>query len=178
MGSHHKKPRRSHAQNRDWRTKFLTSLSKVPVVIAACRAACIESVTAYRNRQADPEFARKWDEALDAGIGLLEVKVHDQAVNGLARGVWRNDNNGNPIKVETVREYPHSLQMFLLRCRKPEVYREPQAQVNTQVNVAVTSEPRPLKEAPTDKLLALLNEIEEVAANGNGHSVVLTKPLE
>jgi len=47
-----------------WRRAFLAGLEKTGSVTQACELAKISRVTVYQNRRTDPEFARRWDEAL------------------------------------------------------------------------------------------------------------------
>jgi len=60
-------------------------------------------MTAYRHRHADPEFAEQWQDAIQHSVDDLEATAFD-----LARA-------GN-----------ESLITFLLRCHRPEIYRDTQ----------------------------------------------------
>jgi len=54
--------------------KFLTELSKLPVVTAVCETLNISRNSVYRWRKEDPGFAKKMDEALVEGeTRLIEV---------------------------------------------------------------------------------------------------------
>jgi hypothetical protein len=86
-----------------WETKFLSALSKVPSVKHACRSAGIARRTAYDRRERDVEFARRWKEAIDASVDELESVAFKKAAEGDA-----------------------NLITFLLRCHRPEIYRDTQ----------------------------------------------------
>jgi hypothetical protein len=86
-----------------WQASFLDALRKTPSIKYACSVAGIDRSTAYRRRQEDDEFAAKWQDAIQASVDELEHKAFELALAG-------NDN----------------LITFMLRCHKPEVYRETQ----------------------------------------------------
>jgi hypothetical protein len=84
-----------------WHKKFLKTLAKTPSVTHACLAANVNRTTAYEHRNANKDFARKWQEALDASIDKVELRLFQLATEG------------EPRLIE-----------FLLRCHRPEIYRE------------------------------------------------------
>jgi GAF domain-containing protein len=86
-----------------WRGRFLRALRQTPSVKHACAAAGIDRATAYRHRKEDADFAAKWEDAIQASVDELEYKAFQLAIAG--------DSN---------------LITFLLRCHKPEVYRDTQ----------------------------------------------------
>jgi hypothetical protein len=86
-----------------WQKKFLQVLAESPSVKAACLAAGVSRMTAYRYRQSDPEFAEEWQDAIRQSVDDLEAVAFKLAVEGDA-----------------------GLIQFLLRCHKPEVYRDTQ----------------------------------------------------
>lgn len=87
-------------------------------VTLACRRAGIPRRTAYDWREADEGFARKWDEAVDEGIDLLEVELRKRAFEGVERPVYYKGE-----QVGTWRFYSDALAMFLLKAHRPERYR-------------------------------------------------------
>ncbi len=101
------------------KTTFLETLAETVNVSAACRKAGIRRRTAYNWRNADPRFAREWDDALDDGIDLLEAELHRRAFEGVEKPVWHKGE-----QVGTVRHYSDALAMFLLKAHRPARYRD------------------------------------------------------
>lgn len=91
----------ANTRRRDWRPAFLAALEDTGTVVQACKAAQIDRASAYRERQRNEQFALAWAD-VDAKVTdtLERVAVH-RAVNGSDR-----------------------LLEFLLKARKPDVYRE------------------------------------------------------
>lgn len=83
------------------RESFLLTLRECGNITAACRAAGISRDTAYRWREQDPEFDKWWDAALDASTDHLEEVAYKRA-----------------------EEQSDLLLMFLLKARRPALYRE------------------------------------------------------
>lgn len=103
------------------RKHFLDALAAGLPVTAACKKANWYQPGVYQLRKENAEFAEAWDLALEAGIGLLEQEALRRATIGRELPVV--DGNGDIIRIE--RQPPSdTLLMFLLRAKKPEVYRE------------------------------------------------------
>ena len=83
------------------RALFLGALTEGASVTAACGRAVITRRTVYVWREADPEFAAAWDDAIEAGTDALE----DEA---LRRAKDKSD----------------TLLIFLLKARRPEKYKD------------------------------------------------------
>lgn len=106
-------------------------------VAAAAQAAGIERSTAFDWKNADPEFAAQWDDALNWQGDLLEDEAHRRAVIGIdeplthqghftyardeVTGELIRDAEGRPIPL-TQKRYSDPLLMMLLKGRKPERY--------------------------------------------------------
>lgn len=86
---------------RKWQRKFLQVLRQTPDVKSACRVARVARSTAYRRREADEAFRQQWDDALAASVDELEAVAFRIA----------RDGDANLIQ-------------FLLRCHRPEIYRD------------------------------------------------------
>jgi hypothetical protein len=100
----HKKNGKVHrvrARTRIWKAAFLKALRIAPSVKHACKVAKIDRRTAYKHRDKDEEFAVLWDDAIAASIDELEAVAFRKAAEG--------DSN---------------LLTFLLRCHKPQIYRD------------------------------------------------------
>lgn len=65
-----------------WHDAFLAALRQRPVVQFACDAVGIERSTAYRRRDADKDFAKAWDDALEAGIDAAEAEAFRRGLHG------------------------------------------------------------------------------------------------
>ena len=101
------------------KTIFLETLAETVNVSAACRKAGIRRRTAYNWRNADPRFAREWDDALEDGIDAMEAELHRRAFEGVEKPVWHKGQ-----QVGTVRHYSDGLAMFLLKAHRPARYRD------------------------------------------------------
>jgi len=101
-----------------WKTVFLEPLVDTVNVTLACRRAGIARRTAYDWREANAGFSRKWDDAIDEGVDLLEAELHKRAFEGVERPVYYKEE-----QVGTWRFYSDALAMFLLKAHRPERYR-------------------------------------------------------
>ena len=88
---------------RKWQRKFLAVLRKTPDVKTACRVARIARSTAYRRKESDELFSQAWDDAINLAVDNLAAVAFQRAADG--------DSN---------------LITFLLRCHRPEIYRDTQ----------------------------------------------------
>ena len=107
----------TRTRKRDWGA-FIEALSKSGHVTLACRVTGIPKRTAYDRRKADPEFARRWEEAVEVAVSILEDEARRRAVEGTAR--LRFDGRGRLIQVE--RTYSDALLLLLLRAYFPKKY--------------------------------------------------------
>lgn len=124
-----------------WHGAFIAALRETGVVRTACEAVGISRTSAYNVRNADAEFAAKWDEAIQDAADLLEVEALRRARHGVKKpviykgqlcGMWV-DEGGNVVAEQTpgstlvplsVTEYSDTLLIFLLKGIRPEKYRE------------------------------------------------------
>jgi hypothetical protein len=129
-----------------WREAFLAALREMPVVQHACDAVGIERSTAYRSRQVDDEFAKAWEEAMEAGVDRAEQEAFRRGVVGFHEPVidkghlcfvyerylddaqqeqWRMklDDNGQPVPL-TIRKHSDQLLALILKGRRKQVYAE------------------------------------------------------
>ena len=60
------------------RDTFLEHLRKVPIVQVACEKVNVSRTSVYRWREADPDFAKAMDEALEEGEGLVNDMSESQ----------------------------------------------------------------------------------------------------
>lgn len=100
--------------------KFIETLRRTGGNVSrACKAEGVGRATAYEWRAADEGFAKKWDEAVEAGLEELEQEARRRAFTGLKQAIYYQ---GKVVGYE--KEYSDALLMFLLKGGKPEKYRE------------------------------------------------------
>lgn len=82
-----------------WSRPFLDALAATSNVAASARAAQVPTKTVYDARRTNPEFHRKWQEALCEGYDLLEMDLllrlrtgEVKPAAGAKRGVRTYDN--------------------------------------------------------------------------------------
>ena len=89
-------------------TAFCAVLADTCQVRKACAAIDVSPYTAYKWRKDMPEFAAAWDEALRAGVHVLESEAHRRAFEGVDKPLVHQGNftylyreardaDGNPI---------------------------------------------------------------------------------
>lgn len=143
----------------DWGPKFLAALARTGVVQAAARLAKVGRRTVYDRRGTDPEFAAAWDEAVELSTAALETEAYRRAVTGTLRPVFHQG-----VKSGTVREHSDTLLIFLLKARRPAVYRDSH-------RVEVAGDPaNPIKVGPADvfaKIASYAADLEAAAAAEN-----------
>lgn len=86
---------------------FVEQLVKGQTITAAAKASGICRRTAYSWRESDKTFAEAWDDALEIGTEKLETEATRRALEG-----------------------SDTLLIFLLKARRPKIYRE---RVSTEV---------------------------------------------
>ena len=82
------------------RAKFLAAIADGKSVSSAAKIADLARFTVYDWRKADAEFAKDWDDAIEAGTDKLEDLAREQA-------------KATPV-----------MTMFLLKARRPEIYKD------------------------------------------------------
>lgn len=106
---------------------FLEELMLRGNVRDACAAANVPRRTVYDWRDADPAFARAWDDALDEAADIMEREAHRRAVDGVDEPVYGSLGKGEGMgEVGTIRKYSDTLLIFLLKAARPEKYRDRQ----------------------------------------------------
>lgn len=118
----------------DWIPLFLSALTEGMSVGDAARAAGIHYTLAFRRRKTDKAFDAAWMEATKISTKLLEREAARRAYHGVERPVYHKG-----IECGRIRHYSDVLMIFLLKARKPEMYRDQHEQgmggTNVQVNV-------------------------------------------
>lgn len=99
--------------------RFLAALRRGVSAGAAATEAGISRSTAQDWRADDPDFAARWEDAYEEGTDALEDEARRRAFTGVDTPVFYGG-----ARVGEVRKFSDALLMFLLRNRRPEVYRE------------------------------------------------------
>lgn len=99
--------------------RFLELLAGGHTVKHACEEAGLGRSTVYDRRQRDAGFADRWAEADELGVQVLEQEARRRAVDGVED--FRLDRDGGE---HTFRRYSDTLLIFLLKAKRPDVYRE------------------------------------------------------
>jgi hypothetical protein len=166
------KPKAPTKPRRDWKTPFLAAFEELGMVTAACVKAKVARQTVYDARR-DEAFAAAWDEIENKTTDAMEREAYRRGVEGVVEPVVSAGRH-----VTNVRKYSDTLLIFMLKARKPGVYRE-----NVKVEHSGQIDGKHMVELPdtSDRrkevldLLAragVLPEVPELAGlngNGNGH---------
>ena len=99
------------------RATFLETLRQSANVSDAARRAGLSRGAAYSLRAVDPAFRAAWDDALEEALDALEAELRRRAIEGVEKPVFYG---GKPCG--TITSYSDQLGMFLLKCRRPEVF--------------------------------------------------------
>jgi len=98
---------------------FIKWLSRKGNVSAACKKAKIDRSTAYEWRKDDPNFAKRWEEAIEIATEWMEEEARRRAADGVLQPVFQGGK-----RVGSIRKYSDTLLIFLLKAHKPEKYRD------------------------------------------------------
>jgi Bacteriophage Sf6, terminase small subunit-like len=88
-------------------------------VVRACADTGFSRNAAYQWRADDPEFAAKWDRAVEIGTDALEDEAPRRAHDGTEKPVFQQGK-----QVGTVREYSDTLMIFMLKARRPDRFKD------------------------------------------------------
>lgn len=108
------------------REKFIAELRKRANVSDAAKAAAIDRSTAYRWRDAEPEFAAAWNDAIETAIDAMEREAHRRAFTGIKKPIVGRVAKDKDGIVAHVTEYSDGLATLLLKAHRPDKYRERQ----------------------------------------------------
>lgn len=97
-----------------WQADFLASLAQTSNVTLAAKKARIDVSTVYRSRRAEPDFYRKWQEALAEGYDNLEMDLlHRLRIGQLEGG-----------KAQARRKFDNAIAFRLLTAHREAVGRQ------------------------------------------------------
>lgn len=98
---------------------FLQRLAAGDTIVTAAAACGVTSGAAHYQRAADPAFAAAWEDALEAGTQVLEQEAMRRAVHGTEKLIV---SAGRVMGTEL--QHSDTLLIFLLKARRPSVYRD------------------------------------------------------
>ena len=98
---------------------FLAELAVDGNVSRSANAAGVDRSNAYQRRLKNPEFSRRWDDAIEAATDAIEAEARRRAVEGVEEPVYYKGQECGRI-----RRYSDSLLLALLRAKRPQEYRD------------------------------------------------------
>lgn len=111
--------RREAALLRQRKDAFLAAFEAEHLVSSAAKAAQVHRSTVYEWRASDPVFAAAWFDVEERSTELLEREAYRRAAVGVERAIF---HKGEVVGRE--QEYSDVLLIFMLKARRPAVYRE------------------------------------------------------
>jgi hypothetical protein len=131
----------------DWKPAFLKALENVGVVKTAARLAGVSVMTVWREKKANPDFAKAYEASLECGARTLEEEAVRRAVHGVRRLKF-NPKTGEPYidpatgEPYVELEFSDSILIAFLRRHFPE-YRDKSGEVHVSTtlnNIAIFTE--------------------------------------
>lgn len=98
---------------------FLKELGETGLVKQACENSGIGRSTVYEERQRNEDFALAWHDIEEETTEAMEREAIRRGAEGVKKPVYQ----GGKL-VGHVQEYSDTLMIFMLKARRPEVYRE------------------------------------------------------
>lgn len=127
------------AHFKNWQDPFIEELADCGNISAACKAAGIHRMTAYRTRDKDPVFAQRWDEAINKALDSLEKEAWRRAREGVTR-IEPIMYQGEQVAEKIITEYSDKMLELLLKSNRPTKYRE-------QIRITISDANRLVDEA-------------------------------
>ena len=130
---------------------------------SAAEAVGMSRSGAYKLRETDANFAQAWAEAYAASTELLEAEAFQRAMG--RDEVVGVDKDGQPV---VVKKYSDLLLIFLLRARRPKMYRD---KVDVNINETrriIVDLLQVEKDEATGKLVLADGDVPLLAAGGEG----------
>lgn len=111
--------------------RFLEALTQTANVTAAAELAGVSRRALYKWRNANEDFARAWNEALELGLDALEDALMVRAKDGTTRPIYQQ---GKLVGHE--QQFDNRAAEFILERRRPEVWG---ARLKVDVTVDIAS---------------------------------------
>lgn len=102
-----------------WQNKFIGALGENGNVSRSAQIAGVSRTEVYNERNEQPDFAKQWDEALEAACDLMEEEARRRAYYGTRKPVYHQG-----VVCGEIQEYSDTLMIFLLKGARPQKYRE------------------------------------------------------
>jgi hypothetical protein len=96
---------------------FLAELALDGNVTRAAKAVGVDRSNAYQRRLRNPEFALRWDDAIESFADAVEAEAYRRAVTGTTKGIWHQG-----AKVGEEQQWSDSLLLALLKAKRPGQY--------------------------------------------------------
>ena len=146
---------------------FLDYLIECGNVHDAARQADLTTKQIRKFRRNNPAAEKAFQEALDMGTDAIEAELHRRAVAGILEPVFYKGR-----RVNTVRKKSDVLLMFLLKSRRPHLYRDnaplPQGPDEDEL---LSNE-----ESPAEAIARQLNRLAERSRTSEDPRVINAKP--
>ena len=98
---------------------FLSAFSQLGVLTAAAKRSKVNRRSHFRWMKKDPAYAAAFLVAEDRAIEVMESEARRRAVKGTVKPVfWKGKRCGG------IREFSDLLMIFLLKAKRPAIYRE------------------------------------------------------
>lgn len=99
--------------------QFLEVLRATANVTKAAGAIQITRRTAHDWRTQNEAFAKAWDDAIEEALDSAEGELYRRAVDGTSKPVYYQG-----VQCGEIQEFSDTLLIFLLKSRRPKIYRE------------------------------------------------------
>lgn len=146
---------------------FLDYLIECGNVHDAARQAELTTKQIRKFRRNNPKAERAFQEALDMGTDAIEAELHRRAVAGIMEPVFYKGR-----RVNTVRKKSDVLLMFLLKSRRPHLYRD-NAPIPEQDPV---DDPNNQEESAAEVIARQLNRLAERHRTSEDPRVIDAQP--
>jgi hypothetical protein len=146
----------SEVRHAVWEPRFLEAFAQTGIVRTAAALAGVGVATVYEARTKEPAFAALFDAAIEQSTQFMEQEAQRRATHGTEKPIYQ----GGKL-VGVIREYSDQLLMFMLKARRPAVYRD---NLRMEVSVDVKKEAQKIADETGMPLDAVLAEVERVLA--------------
>jgi hypothetical protein len=144
---------------------FLEHLMESGSVVDAARLADLSVKSIRQFRRNNPKAQQAYEQALDIGTDAIEAELHRRAVQGIMEPVFYKGR-----RVNTVRKKSDVLLMFLLKSRRPHIYRDnaplPEGQEDDSQHI----------ESPAEEIARRLASISERKRASSNPPIIDAKP--
>ena len=161
MGKAKLAPRKVQPWTPKKKAGFCAALAMGVTVETAARSIGMSRSGAYKVRESDPAFAAAWKQAYEESTELLEAEAFQRAV-GREEPVLGKDG-----EIHYIKKYSDLLLMFLIKARKPQMYRE-SVDVNVREERTIIVDLLPVEKGPDGKLRLVDDDVPLLTA-GEGN---------